>query len=671
MLSAAVARCPLSAVTAPARHASYLDRMRSTAVLLVLLAVVCLVAWKPVEVSKDALVFMPGSQQGSATINNVAGCVACHGGYNPAAEPAHTWRGSMMAQASRDPLWLAAMTAAEQDSIWLTGTPNAGDLCIRCHVPIGWLGGRNDPANMTNLEVNDMEGVNCDFCHRLADPVAQLRQPSVAGEVPGSAAAREAERTLTADVALLSSLKLFDGTPFLDASTKLPRFYASRVADGYAEASSGQYFVDANGSRRGPRADAMPMHAVSYSRFHRSATLCATCHDVSNAALANNNAPGSSSSRTAASYFHLERTWSEFVSSGYAREGGRCQDCHMRRATERAARMPGVPVRNDLAVHDLSGGNAWILGILASVDRSGPAFDDYNDAILSGRRHPGASIETGGLQGQAAALLDGRVRALAQLHSAAAIELAGHDASTLRLRVRNRSGHKLISGFPEGRRMWLNVRFLDAAGRVVQEVNPYEPLIVRKNASGSEEYVSGGDLQRTHDDLVYEAKMSSTHTGETNTFHFVLATDRTKDNRIPPRGFDVATAAERLALPRAAGRDAPELFTAAEYAGGYDEVALPIPPGSVTWKATLYYQTTAKAYIEFLRDEIKGTARTLAAPSPSGESAAYIVQSDPFFGTLRGWGDAIWDLWLHNGGSAPIEMTTLSSAPARRRAVRR
>ena len=79
--------------------------------------------------------------------------------------------------------------------------------------------------------------------------------------------------------------------------------------------------------------------------------------------------------------------------------------------------------------------------------------------------------------------------------------------------------------------------------------------------------------------------------------------------------------------------------------------------------ATLYYQTTSKPYIEFLRGEIKGTGSTLAAPTPSGETLAYRIQSDPFFTSLKGWGDAIWDLWLNNGGSAPVAMTTAISNP--------
>jgi hypothetical protein len=68
---------------------------------------------------------------------------------------------------------------------------------------------------------------------------------------------------------------------------------------------------------------------------------------------------------------------------------------------------------------------------------------------------------------------------------------------------------------------------------------------------------------------------------------------------------------------------------------------------------------TSKEYVEFLRDEINGDGTTLTTPVPSGEALAYIIQNDPFFSNLKGWGDAMWDLWLHNDGNDPIQMTSL------------
>ena len=58
-------------------------------------------------------------------------CDNCHGGYNTSVEPAHNWRGSMMANAGRDPIFWATVAVAEQDF------ESAGDLCIRCQRDVG------------------------------------------------------------------------------------------------------------------------------------------------------------------------------------------------------------------------------------------------------------------------------------------------------------------------------------------------------------------------------------------------------------------------------------------------------------------------------------------------------------------------------------------------------
>lgn len=78
----------------------------------------------------------PGTQpQQVGNLESPDKCDNCHGGYNSAVEPAFNWRGSMMAQAGRDPIFWATLAIAEQDF------DGAGDLCLRCHAPEGWLAG--------------------------------------------------------------------------------------------------------------------------------------------------------------------------------------------------------------------------------------------------------------------------------------------------------------------------------------------------------------------------------------------------------------------------------------------------------------------------------------------------------------------------------------------------
>ena len=63
-----------------------------------------------------------------------------------------------------------------------------------------------------------------------------------------------------------------------------------------------------------------------YSRYHKSKYFCASCHDVSNPILANLGFEGAGALPTEAnaafSYFHVERTFSEFMLSAYGKQGG-------------------------------------------------------------------------------------------------------------------------------------------------------------------------------------------------------------------------------------------------------------------------------------------------------------------------------------------------------------
>jgi hypothetical protein len=91
-------------------------------------------------------------------------CDNCHGGYNQSVEPAFNWRGSMMANAGRDPIFWATLAIAEQDF------DGAGDLCIRCHSAGGWYGGRSTPTDGSALTAGDSDGVDCDTCHKMTNP---------------------------------------------------------------------------------------------------------------------------------------------------------------------------------------------------------------------------------------------------------------------------------------------------------------------------------------------------------------------------------------------------------------------------------------------------------------------------------------------------------------------
>ncbi|HSO26811.1 MAG TPA: hypothetical protein VLS48_01990, partial [Anaerolineales bacterium] len=542
--------------------------------------------------------------------------------------------------------------------------------------------GRSDPTNASQLRDFDFDGVQCGFCHQLFDP---FYADSYAGvresndwlnywdetNASGSPSQPAADRTFAADAALAASIRLFNNAPFYQNDQPF--------SSGYTENAAGQYFISPDRQKRGPFADANARHPILYSRYHKSKYFCSTCHDVSNPVLANLGAdpsqPLPSETDPAFSYYHVERTFSEFILSAYGQEGGApglgpyapaafttslannyisaCQDCHMRDVVGQASWRMRPPVRPNQSVehpqsgmplHDLTGGNAWVSTVLASTVPNSPNYDPTNESLLK----QGPDVLTLDLsQGSgidANALLAGAGRAIQQLEQAASFEAVVYDPASgqLSLRIQNQTGHKLISGFPEGRRMFLNVKAFNGTGQVIYELNPYDYSAGTLRGLDPAYAPSSPPLQANQvhlDEFVYEMKPTSSLTGEAKSFHFALATGRYKDNRIPPVGFDSAAASERLAEPVWHGASDPAYFTAEEYAGGYDAVTLQLPQGAQRVEINLYYQITSREYMEFLRDEINGEGNlTLSSPTLAGEPEAYIVQTDPHFRQLKAWG---------------------------------
>jgi hypothetical protein len=93
-------------------------------VVLIVLAVIVLLAFAVPTTLIDF--FFPGSQQGeSGSLDGPSKCASSHGGYNKSTEPLLNWTGSMMAQAARDPLYLACLAVSNQD------VPFSGDLYFK------------------------------------------------------------------------------------------------------------------------------------------------------------------------------------------------------------------------------------------------------------------------------------------------------------------------------------------------------------------------------------------------------------------------------------------------------------------------------------------------------------------------------------------------------------
>jgi hypothetical protein len=301
--------------------------------------------------------------------------------------------------------------------------------------------------------------------------------------------------------------------------------------------------------------------------------------------------------------FPVERTYSEWTMSEYASTGvfapefagdkpdgivSTCQDCHMRDVTGRGAN--GGPTRDNLGLHDLTGGNHFIPDILPAMW--------------------GSEVDSLRLQA-------GKQRAIDMLQKAATLALApGQDGSnpTVTVTVTNETGHKLTSGYPEGRRMWLNIKAWDEGNNLVYESGAYD--------------VATGILTHDADVKIYQIKPGLSPGLATAlglpagpSFHFVINDTVYSDNRIPPRGFTNANF-EDIQSPAVAHT----------YADGqhWDETTYTLPGDAVFTEVKLYYQTVSKEYVEFLRDENETNTA----------------------------GDDLYNLWVAQGKCAPVTMAS-------------
>lgn len=602
---------------------------------------------------------MPGTQPGEVidlTSKNI--CFSCHSGYNRTVEPAFNWLGSLMANAGRDPVFWAALAIAEQDF------EGSGDLCLRCHSPSGWLGGRSNQTDGSALLERDSDGVSCDLCHRLTNPdnsehIGIQNQPFIANQ------------------------------------------------DGLGYYGSGMYVLINTTEKLGPYIDPATPHLFRQSEFHRSGDLCGTCHDVSNPLVGDlshnkgaqtkldvgkyNGTLNSEIESKAAfnnfpfQYGMIERTYSEWKASLFPKtlisdfqdlpsdlkkgillsifetstkwdadgnyEDGTeryfsCQTCHMKPVTGEGSNL-NSPERQDLPLHDLVGANYWIQDAIAYLDSI--------DKLRLG----------GGLSSTHLEAMDySKKRTQNQLSESATLQIDGDT-----LRVINHAGHKLITGYPEGKRMWLNIKWYDEEENLLREDGAYGTITVSIN----------GDLTQVDTILnindpntkIYEAHYAITQEwanqllelgyspglalsfdresreidytlGQladqqpgtySETFHFVLNNFLSKDNRIPPFGLSFDEATERNILPVPLdqyGDPGPNGIY-----NYWDEILLNPPDGANYGEIELLYQPISWEYVQFL----------------------YLINNgENIF--LKDAGNDLLDSWLHTGMAKPFVMTS-------------
>jgi len=527
-----------------------------------------------------------------STIEPASDCTGCHRGFSSPSNqflPHSTWGGSMMANATRDPLFWAALDVANKDY------PGAGDYCLRCHTPSGWLGGRvvkkgdgtNQPANgasgcQLNGDYNDDDGfsndyggVTCHYCHRMM-PAGPQGQPFEIGNA--NVWVDDAATCITAD-----------GDEYGGPCRRGPYAYVNDVRE--------------------------PPHSWVQSPLHATSELCGTCHDVSTPdtdqgplkTLILEN--GTATTRP----FPIERTFSEWKRSLFAdlifRDGlqaaatgqpalakaQQCQGCHMPSSNDPLAQACTLNEEGsrtgNLPVHTFVGANTWVPAIIKSLYGSAGGFnrpDDFDRTIAWAR-----------------AMLQSSAAMSTTVTSYSAPGPGTPGSVSVRVRTTNLSGHKLPTGYSEGRRMWLNVKLFNASNALLSESGAFD--------------ASTGVLTQDSQIKIYEVLQGiwdptlpgtcRTEVGGQKQFHFVLNNCIAKDNRIPPLGLRPRTAADPNGDEvRPVNYTYPETATGSGTLVNYDDTVYTfvLPAGTplpVRVEANLRHQIASKDYVEFLRNQ--------------------------------------------------------------------
>lgn len=424
-------------------------------------------------------------------------CMACHNGLITSSGEdvsiGSSWRGSMMANSSRDPYWQAAVRREAMDH------PSAGDEieheCSVCHMPMANTDARvrgqrprifahlppNQPATPQALLAAD--GVSCTVCHQIKADALGTPASFTGGYV--------IDTTTTRDRPIFGPFEVDRG-----------RTTIMRSVTGF-----------------------VPSEATHV----RQSELCATCHTLFTKARGSN---GEVVGRLAEQVPYLEWQHSAF------RTERSCQSCHMP-SVEEEIRIASVlgELRKGLARHGFRGGNAFMLRMLSryraelGVQALPHELERAVYATVQHLQHDTAriSVDRGERRGR----------------------LIGFEVA-----VENLAGHKLPTGYPS-RRVWLHVSVRDTDGRVLFESGALDPsgrIVDNDNdADGSTFEPHYPEISASGQVQIYESVMvdqvGAVTTGLLRGVRFV------KDNRLLPRGFDKSRAGPDIAVHSAASSD--------------------------------------------------------------------------------------------------------------------
>lgn len=425
-------------------------------------------------------------------------CSTCHGRLQddagnrvPFVSP---WTASMMANAARDPYWIASVRAETLVNPQLRETIE--HKCATCHMPMAHtlaVAGDSTAAVLDDGYLNPdhplndlaMDGVSCVVCHQI-EATNFGQESSFSGGFSIDTTRPSGERPLFA--------------PHESSAEDIRRM------------------VNLSG------------FVAEQSDHISQSELCATCHTLYTpfVDLASGEIGGT---------FPEQTVYLEWLASERPADQT-CNTCHMPAAegTFRVSRMSDAR-RTDVSMHHFAGGNSYMLTMLQqfatelALDASAQQFQVSIDQALALLQN-----ETAHLGIENGRLADGVL----------AFEVA----------VDNRAGHKFPSGYPS-RRAWLHVTVTDSEETVHFESGaplPSGAITDNDNDIDPAAYEPHYATIRSADQVqIYETILTNS-LGEVTTT-LLHAAEYAKDNRFLPVGYDSATAHSDIAVAGAAAGD--------------------------------------------------------------------------------------------------------------------
>jgi MYXO-CTERM domain-containing protein len=337
--------------------------------------------------------------------------------------------------------------------------------------------------------------------------------------------------------------------------------HRSMTADGgTALVGNAQLFFETSLTMHGPYdadAGSIQAHRAAQDPFTSASALCGQCHQVSNPVL---KAAGSTRP------FPLDTTYLEWQQSSLSSgpSGKTCQQCHMEVfpgghiVGSNGMGVRDGPARTDPRRHTFAGANVWGLdAVLAAA----PELQPYADAF--------AATKAAALRSLAAAAEITLVVEPGPLPADTRIPVT--------VRVKNLTGHKLPTGYADGRRVFVE---LSVNGQVV---------------SGGYD-ADAGTLSGGTDLQVYAAEHGRADGG---TDHLARHDTVLKDTRIPPLGFRPTVDTAPVGTTYLTDGNGAALGIA-ETTYSVQMPPLGAGDGGVTITARLFHQATTRHYVEAL-----------------------------------------------------------------------